>query len=78
MAAKDLMAKMKEQALKDVETLLKNQVEVAYDEAIELASKELAEKIPGQVDDAVINMVVAALAPTLKAKLLEQIEKVAA
>ena len=78
METQELITKMKEQALKDIETLLKNQVGVAYDEAIELASAKLKAAIPGEVDDVIINMVVSSLKPLLKDLLLAQIEKVAA
>ena len=47
-------------------------------EAIELAAQKLKDAIPGQADDAIIAVVVAAMKPVLKELLLEQIEKVAA
>lgn len=78
MEAQQLVENMKQQALKDLEVLLKNQVGVAYDEAIELAAQKLKDAIPGQADDAIIAVVVAAMKPVLKELLLEQIEKVAA
>lgn len=73
-----IVEKMKAQGLKDLEVLLKNQVTVAYDEAIELAAGKLKDVIPGEIDDAIITMVVASLKPVLKEMLLAQIEKVAA
>lgn len=68
----------KAQALKDLETLLKNQVELVYNQAISLAAAKAKEAIPGQIDDVVIDVFVASLSPVLKALLLEQIEKIAA
>ena len=78
MDEKQLLESMKQQALKDIEALLKNQVGIAYDQAVELAAQKLKDAIPGQADDAIIAVVVAAMKPVLKELLLEQIEKVAA
>ena len=78
METAQLLESMKVQALKDVEVLLKNQVGVAFDEAIELAAGKLKTAIPGEVDDAIIAMVVASLKPVLKEQLLAQIEKISA
>ena len=78
MTGEELLQAAKVQALKDLEVLLKNQVGVVYDGAIQLAAQKLKEAIPGQVDDAVIDVVVAALSPVLKEQLLLQIEKVSA
>lgn len=78
MEASQLLEASKVQALKDLEVLLKNQVGVAFDAAIELAAGKLKEAIKGPVDDAVIDMIVAALSPVLKEQLLAQIEKISA
>ena len=78
MASAELLEGMKVQALKDLEVLLKNQVGVAFDAAIELAAGKLKEAIPGEIDDAIIVMVVASLKPVLKEQLLAQIEKISA
>lgn len=78
MASAELLEGMKVQALKDLEVLLKNQVGVAFDAAIELAASKLKEAIPGEIDDAIIVMVVASLKPVLKEQLLAQIEKISA
>ena len=78
MEGTQLLDSMKVQALKDIEVLLKNQVGVAFDAAIELAGDKLKTAIPGEIDDAIIAMVVASLKPVLKEQLLAQIEKIAA
>ena len=78
MSEVQLLEGMKAQALKDLEVLLKNQVSVAFDQAIELAAGKLKEAIPGDIDDAIIAMVVGSLKPVLKEQLLAQIEKISA
>lgn len=74
----ELLKKMEVQAKKDVAALLKNQVALAYDVAVDEAAKKLKEVIPGQIDDAVIALVIPALAPLLKGELVKQIEKLEA
>ena len=78
MEASQLLEASKVQALKDLEVLLKNQVGVAFDAAIELAAGKLKEAIPGEIDDTIIAMVVTSLKPVLKEQLLTQIEKISA
>lgn len=77
MEASQLLEASKVQALKDIEVLLKNQVAVAYDAAIGLAASKVKTAIPGQVDDMIIDLVIASLGPVLKEQLLAQIEKIA-
>jgi hypothetical protein len=72
----ELQEKLKNVLLKNAEQLAKDVIEVGYDDAVELAKAKLKEAIPGTVDDAVIEMVAAALVPALKTALLEQIQKI--
>lgn len=78
MEAQEILNVMKAQALKDLEILLKNQMEVGFDEAAKLACEKMKAAIPGQVDDVVIDMVSSPLIAELKKALLAQVEKVSA
>lgn len=75
MEAQELVEAMKVQAIKDGKALVKNQIELAYDPAVELAVAKLSAAIPGQMDDVILNLVKANVAPILKASILEVIEK---
>lgn len=66
----------KESVLKHGEIFLKGVFGDNYDPAVKLASEAVKKAIPGQVDDMVIDLVVANFAPALKLAILGEIEKV--
>jgi hypothetical protein len=72
----ELAKKAKAVALKHIEEMVKEQIELVFDDAVELAAGKLKEAIPGQADDVVINLIVSALKAPLKAALLEQAGKI--
>lgn len=67
---------MKEEALAAAEISLELFVEKAFEPVVDGLLEELKKAIPGQVDDAVIEMVKPSLKPIAKKLLLEQIEKI--
>ena len=69
----ELLKQMEVQAKKDLAALLKNQLDLAFEVATKVAAEKLKAAIPGQVDDAIIDMVVPALSPIVKAELLKAI-----
>lgn len=70
------MEEVKEAALAGVEVSLELFVEKAYEPVVDGLLKELAEKIPGNIDDAVIAALAPSLKPVVKQLLLAQIEKI--
>jgi len=75
MEALELVEAMKAQAVKDGKSAAVNQIELAYDPAVELAVAKLKEAIPGQMDDIILDLVKVNVAPIIKASLLEMIAK---
>lgn len=76
MEVQEILDKAKAQALKDLQVLLKNQLDLSFDAAAALAIAKLKEAIPGQVDDMVIDVVAPKLIEILKELAAAQIAKV--
>lgn len=72
------MEKAKKTLLKHTEVFAEGLITDLYDDAIEAAKEALKKTIPGQVDDAIIELVIASLKPVFKAELMKQIEKISA
>jgi hypothetical protein len=64
--------------LKHAEIFAEGIVADLYDPALDAAKEALKKAIPGQVDDAVIELVIGSLKPIFKAELLKQVEKISA
>lgn len=75
MEALELVEAMKVQAIKDGKAAVVNQIELAYDPAVELMVAKLKLAIPGQMDDIILDLVKANVAPILKESILEIIAK---
>jgi hypothetical protein len=67
---------VKESLLKNGEAMVKAVVNDVYDPAFLEAKEALKLAIPGQVDDAIIELIAGVLQPQLKALLLAQVEKI--
>lgn len=78
MEFQEVMDLAKAQALKDVEALFKNQVNVVFEPAANAALEKLKAIIPGNIDDSIINTFAPQLVELLKQELLAQVEKVSA
>ena len=65
-----------ESAKAGAELALKKFIEVSYEPVVDGLLKELAEKIPGAIDDAIIATLAPTLKPVVKNLLLAQIEKI--
>ena len=74
----ELLKQMEVQAKKDVALLLKNQIAIAFDKAVEAGADEIKKAIPGQIDDAIIAMIVPVITPVIKEELLKLIGKIEA
>lgn len=74
----ELLKQMEAQAKKDVALLLKNQVALAFDKAVEAGANEIKAKIPGNIDDAILALVVPVITPVIKEELLKLISKIEA
>lgn len=74
----ELLKQMEAQAKKDVAALLKNQVALAFEVAVAQGASKLKEAIKGPVDDAVIDLILPAIVPVLKAELVKAIEQLEA
>lgn len=74
----EVLKQMEVQAKKDVAVLLKNQVAIGFEAALKEAAEKLKEVIPGDIDNAVIDMFAPKLAELLKEALLAQIAKLEA
>ncbi len=74
----ELLKQMEVQAKKDVAALLKNQIGIGFEAGVKVAADKLKELIPGQVDDAVIDMIAPKFAELMKEQLLLQIAKLEA
>lgn len=74
----ELLKQMEAQAKKDVAALLKNQIGLAFEAAALIGAGKLKEAIPGEIDDAVINMVAPELIKLIKAEMLAQVAKLEA
>lgn len=70
-----LLEAMKEQGLKDLKVLVKNQVAIAYDPAVAIAVEKAKALIPGNWDDAFIDIIVKTAGPILKEELMKALEK---
>lgn len=71
----ELQAASIKQAKQDLKAMVLNQVALAFDPAMQLAADKLKVAIPGQVDDAVIDVVMASLLPIGHKELVAQVEK---
>lgn len=70
------MEEVKHDVLAGIEQALEAFVEKAYDPVVDGLLKELADKIPGGIDDAVIAALAPSLKPVVRSLLLAQIEKI--
>jgi hypothetical protein len=71
-----LKTKAKNIALKHIEELAKEQVELFFDDALDLAVEELKKAIPGKIDDAVLALIIPAIKEPLKKAILQTLDKI--
>lgn len=74
----ELLKQMEVQAKKDVALLLKNQIALAFDAAINAGAEEIKKSVPGTIDDAIISLILPVITPVIKAELIKAIEKLEA
>jgi hypothetical protein len=72
------MEEMKDTVLEAAEVSLEVFVEKAYEPLVDGLIEEIKVKIPGTLDDSILDGLAALLKPKMKALLLEQIEKISA
>lgn len=72
----ELAEKAKMSLLKHGEIFVEGFLADMYEDAMKEAVAKVKLAIPGQVDDLVLDLVVANLGPALKAELLKQVEKI--
>lgn len=60
----------------DGKAMLKNQLELVFAQGLDLALDQVKAAIPGQMDDAIIDMLKVSLSPILKAQLMGLIDKI--
>lgn len=61
---------------KVLEVVLKDMVTLGYDDLAAALKEEIKKAIPGQVDDAIVDMIAPMLMPAIKTVLLAQIDKI--
>lgn len=72
----ELKEQAKQIALKHAEEMMKELVDVCMEPALIEAKEAIKQAIPGQIDDAVLEVMFAALMDPAKAALKAQIEKI--
>lgn len=70
-----LLESMKEQALKDVKVLIKNQIAIGYDPALEILTIKGKDLLPGEFADSIIDVIAKTAGPIIKDEIVKFLEK---